>query len=415
MTAEIAIMNKLAIALAADSAVTITKERGEKIYYTVDKLFCISKDHPIGLMIYGNAEFIGMPWETIIGSYTKSIISKKFSTLEEYGIELVKYIEKNKNLIGKDHEQYYFNDSLLNILISLKREINKEVEAETNKNKGITPEQINVISEKVITSKLSEWQKFENLKIATKKYTDSVRLKVKKELPKLIELVFEKFPLSTDSHEKIEELSSAVFCRNRFKQDCSGIVLAGFGESEYNPGVISYEFEGKLFGKAKYNILDKCCIGNEASAYVLPFAQTAMVHVFMEGIDPNLKKTMNNYSDLLIDTYPGIIMDYISQIPGVDTNILLSKLKKAGKELNQIIDKQIKSYKEKNHSGPITKAVSVMPKKELATMAESLVQLTSLKQRFSLQSETVGGPINVALISKVDGFVWVKKDNFIKV
>ena len=51
MTAEIAIMNKTAIALAADSAVTIG--RGKKIFNTVNKLFTLSKYHPVAIMIYG--------------------------------------------------------------------------------------------------------------------------------------------------------------------------------------------------------------------------------------------------------------------------------------------------------------------------------------------------------------------------
>lgn len=61
MTAEIAIMNKDAIALAADSAVTIEQQKGKKIYNTVNKLFMLSKYQPIGIMIYGNATFMGVP------------------------------------------------------------------------------------------------------------------------------------------------------------------------------------------------------------------------------------------------------------------------------------------------------------------------------------------------------------------
>jgi hypothetical protein len=41
MTCEVAVMNKQGIALAADSAVTMTDEAGKskKIYYTAEKLF----------------------------------------------------------------------------------------------------------------------------------------------------------------------------------------------------------------------------------------------------------------------------------------------------------------------------------------------------------------------------------------
>ena len=49
---------------------------------------------------------------------------------------------------------------------------------------------------------------------------------------------------------------------------------------------------------------------------------------------------------------------------------------------------------------PIMEIVEHLPKEELAEMAEALVNLTALKRRVSLDLETVGGPIDVAVISK---------------
>ena len=47
-------------------------------------------------------------------------------------------------------------------------------------------------------------------------------------------------------------------------------------------------------------------------------------------------------------------------------------------------------------------------------MAESLVNLISLKRKVSLQAETVGGAVDVAVVSKRDGFVWIKKKHYFK-
>ncbi|MEA1995293.1 MAG: hypothetical protein U9N18_03965 [Campylobacterota bacterium] len=33
---------------------------------------------------------------------------------------------------------------------------------------------------------------------------------------------------------------------------------------------------------------------------------------------------------------------------------------------------------------------------------------------FSLESETAGGPIDVAVISKGDGFIWIKRKHYFK-
>jgi hypothetical protein len=58
--------------------------------------------------------------------------------------------------------------------------------------------------------------------------------------------------------------------------------------------------------------------------------------------------------------------------------------------------------------------VSFLPKDELPNLAESLVELTSLKRHVSTDAETVGGPIDVALITKAEGFVWIKRKHYFK-
>lgn len=45
-------------------------------------------------------------------------------------------------------------------------------------------------------------------------------------------------------------------------------------------------------------------------------------------------------------------------------------------------------------------------------MAETLVNLTSFRQKVSMSVETVGGPVDVAVISKGDGFVWIKQKRY---
>jgi len=58
--------------------------------------------------------------------------------------------------------------------------------------------------------------------------------------------------------------------------------------------------------------------------------------------------------------------------------------------------------------------VGILPKSELADMAQSFVNLASLKKKISAgESETVGGPIDVAIISKGDGFRWIQKKDYL--
>jgi hypothetical protein len=64
------------------------------------------------------------------------------------------------------------------------------------------------------------------------------------------------------------------------------------------------------------------------------------------------------------------------------------------------------------HSDPIVEIVNHLPKEELADMAEALVNLTSFKRHVTHHAETVGGPIDVATISRGDGFIWIKRKHY---
>ncbi len=69
MTAEVVIMNKRAIAMATDSAITSRN----KIYTSGKKLFRLSSDAPVGIMIYGTTDIMEIPWETVIKLYRKQL------------------------------------------------------------------------------------------------------------------------------------------------------------------------------------------------------------------------------------------------------------------------------------------------------------------------------------------------------
>ena len=94
MTAEIAVMNKQALALAADSAVT----QGQKIFPSANKIFMLSKYHPVGVIIYDNAEFMGIPWETIIKIYRSKLAQKEFDTLKEYANDFIDFLRSEDQL-----------------------------------------------------------------------------------------------------------------------------------------------------------------------------------------------------------------------------------------------------------------------------------------------------------------------------
>lgn len=107
MTAEIAILNTHGVAIAADSAITLHfGENEQKIYNSANKVFALSKYHPVGIMIYNSASFMGIEWEIIIKEYRKTLGNKSCKTLFEYATNFLKFV-KNFTYINREHEKKF--------------------------------------------------------------------------------------------------------------------------------------------------------------------------------------------------------------------------------------------------------------------------------------------------------------------
>ena len=105
MTAEVAILNSSGVALAADSAVTIGNA---KIYNSALKLFALSKVEPVGIMIYGSASLMGLPWETIIKVFRKELSSKSYKSLKTYADTFIKYLSKRSDFFSEESQRNWF-------------------------------------------------------------------------------------------------------------------------------------------------------------------------------------------------------------------------------------------------------------------------------------------------------------------
>jgi hypothetical protein len=61
---------------------------------------------------------------------------------------------------------------------------------------------------------------------------------------------------------------------------------------------------------------------------------------------------------------------------------------------------------------PLKRAIGMLSIGELAELAETLVSIESLKERVTRPSDSVSGPIDVAVVSKSDGFIWIKRKHY---
>src|SRR5687767_7261323 len=134
MTAEVAILNREGVSLAADSAVTLTGEHGQKIYTSANKIFQLSKRDPVGIMIYDAATIADVAWEIIIKRYRDHLGDRSFPTLGEYVADFRQYLNAQMaTYFPADLQLETFVGSVHGYLHLLDREIEQAQAAATQK------------------------------------------------------------------------------------------------------------------------------------------------------------------------------------------------------------------------------------------------------------------------------------------
>ena len=415
MTAEIAIMNKEAIALASDSAVTMTRKEDQKIFTSANKLFTLSKYHPVGIMIYGNAIFMDVPWETIIKVFRNNLSRKKFKTLKGYANAFIKFLDDGNPLFPDSLQDEYFHGSIHAYFELIKNAITKKVKSIINEKHEITKQTTKKIVSDIVKGHYEEWEKVDNITSIPKNFNRNLIEKYEKTISKEIKEVFEELPISTVHENQLKKIAASLCTKFREgiqRGGISGAVIAGFGEKDIFPSLESFHFEGIVYNKLKYKKHISQKIDFQTTASLIPFAQSEMVAIFMEGVDPSYRAVEESYLSRIFSEYAVIIVDNIKGYTVEEKKKLKEKLVGIGREILEDLGKKLANYIEETYSSPVTTVVSMLPKDELAAMAESLVNLTSFKRKVSMESETVREPIDVAVISKGDGFIWIKRKHY---
>ena len=375
MTAEIAILNRNAVALAADSAVTVGNRR---VWNNANKLFSLSPVNDIGIMIYGSGEFLGWSWETIIKTFRQKNGDQVFPTVSECGEDFLNYLKSDafgNNTFNE--EEMSFNSLFFEILESIKEEF-EEKPKETE-------------FSDFLSKKISDSSKLEKLDVDIIEW-----LEFEKRLFSQIEIITKKIlkaPQSDNVMKHVLDLLFIVYSSKVRSKSATGFVISGFGSKQFSPELIDYTLDGKIGEFLRVWKNTEVNLNVNPGAQIVPFAQTDMIQLFMEGISGT-----NLF--FIYNTLVRVLKDKSNQ-----TEEEINKL------LGDFLD-EVKTFQQEKMISPVMNVISTLPKEEMAAMAEALVEITSLRRKVDSPLETVGGPTDVAVISKGDGLIWIKRKHY---
>ena len=398
MTAEIAVANKWGVALAADSAVTTEQFHKnkiiEKVYNSANKLFTISKFWPVGAMIYNGVSVGGTPWETIIKCARSALGRTKFDTLSEYSDYLFNFMSDNAWLFPKATLDKQFRVAVYRILYKIYKD-------KATKKSFITQ----------LDKAVARLEKLKSIDLCNEEFEKSVITDYRKELDDAYRLILPAGHI-VGNKKKLDRIVQLSFCKKERLSGYSGIVICGFGEKDVFPSLFEFYCDAVVCGKIRYWMKSKHEISASSGAFVVPFADTEIVKTLTEGVNPRFQKKYYEEAIKVVMALPGAIIEKITQLTQAEKDQYKGAAVQPAIEMFVEFDKKMREYRSEEHVEPIEHTIESLPLSELASVAETFLSTSQIYKRVNPETETVGGPLDLAVISKGDGFVWIKRKHY---
>lgn len=411
MTAEVALLNREAVALAADSAASLMGYDQPKIYNSANKIFTLSPTEPVAAMVFNSGALGSVPWETIIKEYRREHGSKPRSTIEKYSKRLLKYLAP---FLKRHASRSHISHTVRVVDLELQKLWSEVVSSAGEaflEGAQVSLDAAEYVIEALIDRRIEQFQLAESMIDMSQEEAQKQIIDAIPRLDDYIKEQFEGVELSAETLDKIKVMLQSALRSGETQHWSSGLVVTGFGRDEVFPSLVHHQICGLGHNRVYFKTIENIRIGENNPASIQPFAQTDMISSFIYGLDPAMYQAV--YS-----TVHKIISKLVDRmISLLDFNDILSSqpaehLNSSRDEFMNLFESEVQQHMTYQSYLPIMNVVAALPKEELADLAEALVNITTVRRRVTPVAETVGGPCDVAVISKGDGFVWIKRKHY---
>jgi hypothetical protein len=427
MTTQIAVVNKMGVALASDSVITITNGEESKTLNNARKMFEIGPDHKIVIMIAGNSELNNLPIELFLLRWIKSL-REPLPTVRAYSDSFIEWLGLNSTS-AKHSESEAIASSIDSFLIDILNDISAAMEGQvpatysSDFNEWYVSNKAhakvhNKVSKEVVDRAISNldnqytWPFFDaetankSLTTATAKEMVSGWFTEKALTPALRQRLIECLPHALT--KRTDTINPAQ----------TNISFAGYGTDSYTPNVVEFYIEGAMPKMVKGWYSSNAIDGIDGATIYYP-AQRKAVRSFLNGYhDDMLKETRRFISESLTriqnEDWIERNSEGFKEINASFPSVTSSNIRKLVTDqtlitaLSEEVNRAIEIHGGQQYSN-LMDTLGLMDLSNLAEVAESLAGLQVLAAHNSKSSPNSGGIIEVATIDLQNGVKWHRR------
>jgi hypothetical protein len=404
MTSEVLILNKRAAIIAADSAVTTSGGEHPRYSKSATKIFDLSQRGNVAAAIFGSALIDLVPWELAIKLFRSKLGDASFATVSEYVDALIDFLSGNDVLfpatLRASFVERQFDSALTEVLKQVHGIDSLIVDAAV----PLPDRQARwSVAADVVRQRLNSKGVAAPLPAAAlgAELADLAKWAARTQAE------LDKAPaLAAVNATEIAELAHRIrYTTPSLLLGSTGVVVAGYGDGQIFPAYRQVDVYGHVGANLYFADSKSFEVEHESISIIQPLAQTSMIDVFVDGFGASLWSIIRKSSrDMLDNVFVELGAQGVA-VPAVVADTIAEGLHKAF-----MTDWMRQNWKV--NFNPLVEVISTLSVDEMAHLAETLLVLESLKERVTSPSESVGGPIDIAAVTKNEGLVWVRRKHF---
>ena len=394
MTSQIILLNGFGVAIASDSAATVGART--RTYQTAEKIVPLPAPHRIAVTHSGNVRIGNLPYSVLVGEWARQLGDKPLRSVRAYQDHFIDWLESNVLWFSSDTEE----NQTMNFIDGRVRQL-AEVYANA---KQENPEyQLNTLVE-AWTVEVNEYPRLEGTSIR----------EVMHQLHQYESQIAEKITQYLgDAIPPEDDLSSLYLYFATFYSSTwmtrSTLVFTGYAERDILPSWIQVNIFGFVNKKITWHIEDSYSLTPDHDplwSICLPAQQDAINQYLLgydseqvDGITDNVLEFIDEMTVELGENY---------KLDQPEQEAFQEAMSARKTKLAEVIKGFNRQFSEDSYLIPFRRAISILPAASLVDVAKSIIELQVLRQTTTAQLDTVGGPIDVALISPTEGFQWIR-------
>jgi len=410
MTSEVMIMNRQAVVLAADSAVTYGGGPEPVVTLEAEKILHLGPN--IALMVYSRGDVLGRSWSHIAHAFTREHGDADYETVDEAAAAFFTFLDQNRRLFPEHEERDEFEGLMRAAFLTV---LNHAKSMRSYPGGGFESDEaaFTAALELYLGHLTVDEQGVERQRLDIFQSLDADRFTAQYGglLDGLIAEALGDFGMAEGTRAKLFRFAYLIATQPAFLEPYAGLVFAGFGAADVFPVYAHYYASILVDGVLKRAHDESTAVGVEdgPNAFLRTFAQAEMTHAFLRGVHPYMFDVMISLNLIANEAAAETALKQAGVDDAQIDSVLANMREEALPQLAGEFAHAVQTVSQDEFINPFIKVVSASGKKQLAETAKALVELNILKSDLHMSQTGVGGDVDVAMVSRTTGFEWYAK------